>query len=88
MPTADIAANPLTKSRILKLYIGKAFTGVTVEPDNQWPRMWRVRKGEALSDMVNLARAKDAAIIRARPRGLGGTEIPYWCHRETPPGRR
>jgi hypothetical protein len=87
MPDGDIAARSLTKSRILKLYIGKTFTGVTVEPDSQWPKMWRVCKDGRKSDMVNLARAKDAAIVWARPRGLGGTEIPYWRHRETASGQ-
>jgi len=34
----------------------------TIEPDSKWPGMWRVRCGGSLSDMVNLSRAKDAAI--------------------------
>jgi hypothetical protein len=34
----------------------------TVEPDAEWPRMWRVRSNDTLSDMVNLSRAKDAAL--------------------------
>jgi hypothetical protein len=33
----------------------------TIEPDSEWPGMWRVRRGGSISDMVNLARAKDAA---------------------------
>jgi hypothetical protein len=33
-----------------------------VEPDANWPGMWRVRFGGRLSDMANLSRAKDAAI--------------------------
>jgi hypothetical protein len=33
----------------------------TLEPDARWPGMWRVRFGGELSDMVNLARAKDTA---------------------------
>jgi len=38
----------------------------TVEPDAQWPKMYRVRlsNGE-LTDMVNLTRAKDAAVALA-----------------------
>jgi hypothetical protein len=44
--------------------------------------MWRARSGERLSDMVNLTRAKDAAIAWARPRGLGGTETVTWHRRE------
>jgi len=34
----------------------------TMEPDANWPGMWRVRFGGVLSDMANLSRAKDAAI--------------------------
>jgi hypothetical protein len=37
----------------------------TIEPDSQWPGMWRVRRGSSISDMVNLSRAKDAAIAIA-----------------------
>jgi hypothetical protein len=33
-----------------------------VEPDSKSPGMWRVRHGTKLTDMVNLSRAKDAAI--------------------------
>ena len=33
----------------------------TLEPDASSAGMWRVRFGGALSDMVNLSRAKDAA---------------------------
>jgi hypothetical protein len=33
-----------------------------IEPDQNWPGMWRVRFGGRLSDMANLSRAKDAAI--------------------------
>jgi hypothetical protein len=35
----------------------------TIEPDDVWPKMWRVRLPNGqLSDMVNLTRAKDAAV--------------------------
>jgi hypothetical protein len=76
-----IAATP---SGELRLHIGKRFTGIAVVPDDRWAGMWRVRNGEHLSDMVNLARAKDAAVYWARPRGLGGEEKVRWDHRETP----
>jgi hypothetical protein len=77
-----------TLSGELRLYIGKRFTGITVVPDDRWPGMWRVRNGDCLSDMVNLTRAKDAALYWARPRGLGGEEIVRWDHRETPAAAR
>jgi hypothetical protein len=38
----------------------------TVEPDQKWNGMWRVRlPGGYLSDMVNRSRARDAAISLA-----------------------
>jgi hypothetical protein len=48
-----------------ELQIGNVPVGVTVEPDPRWPAMSRARSGERLSDMVNLTRAKDAAIAWA-----------------------
>jgi len=38
----------------------------TIEPDSKWPGMWRVRRGGSISDLVNLSRAKDAAIAIAQ----------------------
>jgi hypothetical protein len=33
-----------------------------IEPDREWPGMWRVRMPDRhLTDMLNLSRAKDAA---------------------------
>jgi hypothetical protein len=38
----------------------------TVEPDAKWPKMYRVRLPDGdLTDMVNLTRARDAAISLA-----------------------
>ena len=68
----------------LSLYIGKTFTGVTVEPDERWPGMWRVCKDGVKSEMVNLTRAKDASITWALPRRPGGGEIVHWECREKP----
>jgi hypothetical protein len=36
-----------------------------VEPDPEWPLMYRVRIGGHVTDMVNLTRAKDAAVVLA-----------------------
>ena len=36
-------------------------TVAAIEPDYEWPGMWRVRIGGRLTDMVNRTRAKDAA---------------------------
>ena len=38
----------------------------TIEPDSKWPGMWRVPRGGVISDLLNLSRAKDAAIAIAR----------------------
>jgi hypothetical protein len=36
-----------------------------------------------MSDMVNMVRAKDAAVGWARPKGLGGKEVATWKVRQT-----
>ena len=50
----------------------------TIAPDSKWPGMWRVRRGGPISDMVNLSRAKDAAIAIARSdfNALGRGDAP------------
>jgi|SRR5215467_9677937 len=72
-----------------RLFIGASFTGLTVRQDEHHPRLWRIhpRNGKP-SDMVNLARAKDAAIAWARPKGLGGSEIAHWSYRQSPQDAR
>jgi hypothetical protein len=52
------------------LHLGNKQTPLAhVIPDDKHPGMWRIRwpDGE-LSDMVNLARAKDAAVVLASQR--------------------
>lgn len=64
-----------------RLYVGSRFTGIAVVPDAKWPGMWRVRTPDGrLSDMVNLARAKDAGFARAH---VGGEEVARWHHRQS-----
>jgi hypothetical protein len=42
-------------------------TLATIEPDAEWPNLWRVRRPDGdLTDMVNLTRAKDAQVSRPR----------------------
>jgi hypothetical protein len=50
----------------LTLRLGKRVVA-TVIPDPEWPNMYRVKLSHAgqLSDMVNLTRAKDAAVCLA-----------------------
>jgi hypothetical protein len=69
----------------IDLHIGRRYTGVSVRPDFEWPGMWRVHQGDRTSGMANLSRAKDAAIIWVRPRGLGSSEVARWHRRETAP---
>jgi hypothetical protein len=51
----------------------------TIEPDSKWPGMWRVRRGGSISDMVNLSRAKDAAIAIAL------SDLNAWGRGDAPP---
>jgi hypothetical protein len=51
---------------ILSLHRGRSREPFAqVEPDANWPVMFRVRSGAWLSDMANLTRAKDAALSAA-----------------------
>ena len=43
------------------LRIGGKPTGLVLHQDNRYPNMWRIHYRGMVSDMVNLARAKDAA---------------------------
>src|SRR5262249_61186938 len=67
-----------------RLSIGNRFTGLVVCPDPKWPSMWRIHYGGRISDMVNLVRAKDAAIGWVRAEGQGGAKGVRWEGRETP----
>ena len=45
------------------LYIGSKATGITVKPDDKYPSMFRIHWADRPpSDMVNLSRAKEAAM--------------------------
>jgi len=53
----------------------------TIEPDTRWTGMYRVRLDDgSLTDMVNLSRAKDAAIVRVLANlneRISPSEAPY-----------
>ena len=69
--------------RVYHLFIGRKFTGISVEPDPTWTAMWRVRQADGrLSGMLNLTRARECAFACARPKGLGGREVAHWQYRE------
>jgi hypothetical protein len=70
---------------IYELSIGRRKTGVSFHPDSKWPKMWRVHHGDKVSDMVNLTRAKDAAIswaLSGSGGGLGSSKVIHWHRRE------
>jgi len=53
-----------------RLYIGRKFTGIRIVSDEKWPSMWRIHWADGeVSDMVNLTRAKDAAMRWAGREG-------------------
>lgn len=69
------------------LFIGNRSTGISVIPDKEYSGMWRVRDRDGrLSDIVNISRAKDAALSWALTgRGGGiGRQIIEWRCTETP----
>ena len=46
----------------LRLHSVRGRVLAAIEPDREWPGMWRVRMPDRhLTDMLNLSRAKDAA---------------------------
>ena len=52
--------------RQLRLFSSRGRVLASIEPDQTWPGMWRVRLPDGnLTDMVNLSRAKDAAVSLA-----------------------
>jgi hypothetical protein len=70
---------------MMDLYIGRKRTGVSIKPDAVRPKMWRIHQGERVSDMVNISRAKDAAIGWAIPNGGQAIKQIRWVRAETCP---
>jgi hypothetical protein len=67
--------------KLLELWVGNRDTGILVRPDDKYPAMWRVWQGSRVSDMVNLTRAKDAAVSwmnHARRRGAQWGQSIEW----------
>lgn len=66
---------------ILALHYGKSRKPLAhVVPDGKYPKMWRIQWPDgSLSDMVNLSRAKDAAMVLAmRQLSTGNSKPLYW----------
>jgi hypothetical protein len=59
------------------LFCGNRFTGVTVRPDARYSTIYRIHASDrSPSDMVNLTRAKDAALTWAATGR--GSDRHYW----------
>jgi len=72
---------------VYRLFIGKKFSGISVEPDDVWPEMWRVRQGDRLSGMLNLTRAREVGrvcALRATKSQSFGNALVKWIRSETP----
>jgi hypothetical protein len=53
-----------------QLFVGKKCTGLKISPDLQWAGVWRIRASDGwISDMVNLARAKECARLMSVVNG-------------------
>ena len=50
----------------LRLKLFNRQTGLVLRPDSDYPELWRIHYQDRISDMVNLSRAKDAALLWAR----------------------
>jgi len=58
--------------REYQLFIGSKNTKVILRPDDDWPPMWHIHApGGFVSGMLNLTRAREAAIARVCPKGIG-----------------
>jgi hypothetical protein len=66
------------------LRISRKKTGLILKPDAEYPNLYRIHYKGEVSDMVNLSRAKDAAVSWVQPKGLGGAEIAKWERRQSP----
>jgi hypothetical protein len=67
-----------------ELYDGDKSTGIVVAPDSKYPAVYRIHwPDRPLSDMVNLTRAKDAAMRWAARQGSRGNRL-NWKRREKP----
>lgn len=77
-PAPTLAAIPPSSMKHLRrdavwrgndLHLGRRVIAIIVA-DSVWPKMWRVKVGDRLTDMVNRTWARDAALSLA-PGGAG-----------------
>jgi hypothetical protein len=72
----------------LRLYLGTKSTGIVVAPDEKYPNMYRIHwPDRPPSDMVNLSRAKDAAMRWAGRAGGATSKGLYWKAPKSSQGR-
>src|SRR5262245_36256589 len=72
---------------VIRLYINRRATGITLHPDDRFPWMFRIHwaDGQVSKGTASLPWAKDAALRYVRPRGLGGKEQARWVlNRDSP----
>jgi hypothetical protein len=60
-----------------RLRVSGKLTGLAVKQDDRYPQMWRIHYDGKISDMVNLSRAKDAALSWVLPPKRGRSMIEY-----------
>ena len=71
-------------SSLWQLYCGSRLL-LRVVPDDRWANMWRVQWPDGrLSDMVNLSRAKDAAVAYAQRAGHHDARRYKWRMDQSP----
>jgi hypothetical protein len=83
-PKSTASSHP---AGVIRLYINRRSTGVTLHADDRFPWMFRIHwpDGQVSKRTASLPWAKDAALRYARPRGLGGKEQARWVpDRESP----
>jgi hypothetical protein len=88
IPPNQPAKTPPRPRAPMTLLIRNRATEIELRPDHKYPTLWRIHAANGqISDMLNLARAKNAAVAWARSRGLSGSEIVQWKEnsRETTP---
>jgi hypothetical protein len=68
----------------IDLLLGRRKTGISVHPDPIWPKMFRVHRGDRVSDMVNLCSREGCRHVlagsvsrRDRPQTRRGRLLAY-----------
>lgn len=80
-------------NRLIVLSGGKKSPSAEIIPDTRWPNMWRIRRPDGtVTDMVNKARARDAAkqilfsVLNARETAPGASPSDFAAEGASAPG--